>query len=67
MWAFAAHAEGRVFLIAPYDRDIYDAGCFWEAEWPALRDSGKVTEVIWINAQRSVWPLKEIPDLPSTL
>ena len=47
---FAQRMEGKVYLLLPYGTAPPVQGYFWEVEWPILRDGGRVTEIVWIDA-----------------
>lgn len=46
---FASHTSGKVYLLMPYNTAPPKFGMFWRIEWPALRDSGLVDEIIWLD------------------
>lgn len=50
-WAFSARTKGKVYLLMPYNTAPRLESQFWRFEWPALRDGGLVTEIIWIDAR----------------
>ena len=49
---FASRASGRVYLMTPAGGELREQSIFWQTEWPAIRDSGLVTEIVRLDLGR---------------